>query len=160
MSVTVVMYAAAAYTFALLAGVFLAFSDFIMRSLRAASPAAGIEAMQEVNRKVYRSVFLTGFLVMAPVSAILVWYALVHVDGASSIWFATGGVIYIGGTFLVTVLGNVPMNKRLDEMDLRERATADYWNEYSVGWTRLNHLRTVAAGVSSISLFVGCLALN
>ena len=34
----------------LLAGVFLTFADFIMRSLTSARP----KAMQEINRKVYR----------------------------------------------------------------------------------------------------------
>ena len=42
----------------LVAGVFLTFSDFVMRSLRAAEPAAGMDAMQWINRVVYRSVFM------------------------------------------------------------------------------------------------------
>ena len=43
----------------LVAGVFLTFSDFVMRSLSASEAIAGAEAMQEINRKVYGSIFLT-----------------------------------------------------------------------------------------------------
>ncbi len=52
----------------LVAGVFQSFSDFIMRSLVAASPAGGIESMQMINRKVFRSWFLVMLLGLAPVS--------------------------------------------------------------------------------------------
>ena len=85
---------------ALIAGVFLAFSDFVMRSLRAATPSAGIEAMQLINRKVYSSVFLVWLLGMAPVSAALAFYAWGFVEGLAQDWFIAGGVIYVLGTFL------------------------------------------------------------
>ncbi|MBN35194.1 MAG: hypothetical protein CMM46_10550 [Rhodospirillaceae bacterium] len=39
----------------LVAGLFLIFSDFMMRALRLATPAAGIEVMQTLNREIYRS---------------------------------------------------------------------------------------------------------
>ena len=48
--------------YAALAGVFLAFSDFIMRSLARTSGTGGIEAMQIINREVFRWVFMTLFL--------------------------------------------------------------------------------------------------
>ena len=47
---------------ALVSGVFLAFSDLVMRSLRRASPTVGIEAMQMINREVYGSAFLVALL--------------------------------------------------------------------------------------------------
>ena len=48
----------AGFLMALLAGVFLSFSDFVMRSLAATQPAGGIEAMQQINRKVFRTLFI------------------------------------------------------------------------------------------------------
>ena len=68
--VTLFAYGLSGLLMALVAGVFLAFSDFVMRSLSDASPRAGIEAMQIINRKVYSSVFLVWLLGLAPVSAI------------------------------------------------------------------------------------------
>ena len=51
--------------FALVAGVFLTFSDFVMRSLAATQPAGGIEAMQQINRKVFRTLFMVLLIGMA-----------------------------------------------------------------------------------------------
>lgn len=39
--------------YGLVAGVFLTFSDFVMRSLGAVTPASGIAAIQSINRRVY-----------------------------------------------------------------------------------------------------------
>ena len=46
------LFAAASVAAGLVAGVFLTFSDFVMRSLGAAAPAAGMEAMiEEYDRR-------------------------------------------------------------------------------------------------------------
>ena len=52
----------------LVAGVFLTFSDFVMKSLAASPPAGAIEAMQVINRKVYRTLFMALLLGMAALS--------------------------------------------------------------------------------------------
>ena len=57
--------------YALLAGVFLAFSDFIMRALSRTSGIGGPEAMQLINREVFRWIFMTLFMGMAVVSLLL-----------------------------------------------------------------------------------------
>ena len=59
----------AVLAYALVAGVFLAFSDFIMRSLAITSGSGGVEAMQAINREVFRWIFMTLFLGMAAGSA-------------------------------------------------------------------------------------------
>jgi uncharacterized membrane protein len=158
-TLTLIAYAAAALILALVAGVFLAFSDFIMRSLRAATPAAGIESMQLINRKVYGSAFLVGLLGMAPATAALAAYAWAHIDGPARDWFITGGAIYVIGTFLVTMLGNVPMNRRLDVMATTGPDTAHYWKTYATVWTLWNHVRTAASVAAAGCFLMGCLVL-
>ncbi|MEP0640528.1 MAG: hypothetical protein ABJC93_16505, partial [Roseobacter sp.] len=54
--------------YALVSGVFLAFSDFIMRSLAHTGGIGGVDAMQAINREVFRWVFMTLFIGMAPIS--------------------------------------------------------------------------------------------
>jgi len=56
--------------YALVGGVFLAFSDFIMRSLSHTGGVGGVEAMQVINREVFRWVFMTLFLGMAGSSSL------------------------------------------------------------------------------------------
>ena len=66
--------------YALVAGVFLAFSDFIMRSLALTGGTGGVEAMQVINREVFRWVFMTLFLGMAGVSIVVAGYAGVRLE--------------------------------------------------------------------------------
>lgn len=154
--ITLMTFGSAALITGLIAGVFMAFSDFVMQSLKAATPITGIEAMQLINRKVYNSVFLIWLLAMAPVSAALAVYAYIWINSPSANWFIAGGVIYVIGTFLVTMLGNVPMNRRLDTMAAALPETQDYWDVYATFWTQWNHVRTVASGLASACFFVGC----
>ncbi|SFN57933.1 Uncharacterized membrane protein [Roseovarius lutimaris] len=153
--VEVTVFASAALVMALVAGVFLAFSDFVMRSLRVATLTTGVEAMQQINRKVYGSVFLVGLLGLAPVSLGLAGYGVMSMSGPAAGWIIVGGLIYFAGTFLVTMLGNVPMNQRLDHMVLSAPETRDYWQVYARDWTRWNHLRTAASAIGSACLLIG-----
>jgi len=155
------IYAGAAVVVAhgLVAGVFLTFSDFVMRSLRSVSPESGIAAMQAINRTVYGSFFLAMFMGLAAVSLVLVIGAVFFAGGVAATWIGAGGALYIVGVFLVTVIVNVPMNKRLDAMDHVAAETAAYWTEYAVTWTRWNHVRSFASAGSAICILVGTLAI-
>ncbi|MCR9136788.1 MAG: hypothetical protein NXI27_12375 [Alphaproteobacteria bacterium] len=61
--------------YAFVGGVFLAFSDFLMRSLAMTGGHGGVEAMQLINREVFRWVFMALFLGSAVVSVVLTAYA-------------------------------------------------------------------------------------
>ena len=60
--------------YALVGGVFLAFSDFVMRSLALTGGAGGVEAMQSINREVFRWIFMVLFIGLAPVSLFIAGY--------------------------------------------------------------------------------------
>lgn len=141
---------AMALSSALVAGVFQSFSDFVMRALIAAAPSAGIESMQMINRTVFGSVFLVMLLGLAPASSILGVYAYLYWLGPGARWILAGGAVYIVSVFLVTMLGNVPMNNRLDRMDTASADAADYWRQYGIVWTRWNHVRTLGALAAAI----------
>lgn len=128
----------------LVAGVFLAFSDVVMPSLLASKPAAGSEAMQVINRKVYRSIFLTLLFGLIPVTSLVGGMAYLFLQGPAAGWLMAGGAIYFAGVFLVTGMGNVPMNRRLDAMPLGGAEAQGYWPTYVRGWQVWNHLRTAA----------------
>lgn len=143
----------------LIAGVFLAFSDFVMKSLCAASPASGIEAMQLINRKVYGSVFMFLLIAMLVISVVLVFYAFVYMTGPAAAWIISGCALYVIGVFIVTMVVNVPMNQRLDAMNHDGAETASYWVVYGSSWTLWNHVRTIASAGSAVSFLIGCLLL-
>lgn len=88
--------------YALVGGVFLAFSDFIMRSLSLMRGARGIEAMQVINREVFRWVFMTLFLGMAVVSLVIAGYAAARLSGPPGTLARAALVVYLVGCFGVT----------------------------------------------------------
>ena len=144
--------------YALLGGVFLAFSDFIMRSLALTGGHGGVEAMQIINREVFRWVFMTLFIGMAPVSLAIAAYGGIVVGNGPGTLFVLAGLVYLVGCFGVTVFFNVPMNEALAEMDLTSATASAYWTEtYLPRWTFWNTVRTVASVVSAALLLFGLL---
>ncbi|MGB5556830.1 MAG: anthrone oxygenase family protein [Paracoccaceae bacterium] len=147
--------------YALVGGVFLAFSDFIMRSLSLTSGAGGVEAMQVINREVFRWVFMALFLGMAAVSIAVAVYGGIFVGGGPGAMMMIAGLVYFIGCFGVTVCFNVPMNEALAGMDLSSEGTREYWTgTYLPRWTFWNTVRTFACGVSSALLLFGLLLVT
>lgn len=147
-------------TSALVAGVFQSFSDFVMRGLIRAQPAAGAEVMQQINRTVFRSVFLFSFLALTPISIGLAIYAWINLDGPAQRFILAAAVIYVSLSFLITVLGNVPMNERLDRLDHASEEAAQYWKTYGKVWTRWNHVRTIGSIATAGCFLMAALSLS
>ncbi len=145
---------------AVVAGVFLTFSDFVMRSLNGAKTAAGVEVMQVINREVFSSVFMVLLLGMSALSPLLVGYAYLRLAGPVSALLMTGGAIYLAGVFAVTLVFNVPMNNHLDGKEYSSDEAATYWkNSYMPRWTFWNYVRAIAAAAAAICYLVACVWL-
>ncbi len=130
---------------ALVSGVFLTFSDFVMRSLDRAKRSAGVEVMQVIN------VFMVLLLGMSALSPFLIGYAYFHLAGPPSSLIITGGALYFFGGFVVTLAFNVPMNNRLDTLDYAGPEAAAYWTDtYMPHWTFWNYVRAIASGGAAI----------
>ncbi len=141
--------------YALLGGVFLAFSDFIMRSLARTSGAGGAEAMQIINREVFRWIFMVLFLGMAPVSLLIALFGGFSIGQASGTLMAAAGLVYLVGCFGVTIFFNVPMNEALAGMEVSVESTQGYWTEtYLPKWTFWNSVRTAACITSAALLLI------
>jgi len=146
--------------YAFVAGVFLAFSDFIMRSLATTGGLAGVEVMQTINKEVFRWVFMTLFLGMAAVSVVIVGIAWVNLDTLAGGLILASALLYLIGCFGVTVVFNVPMNQALAEMDLTVETTRNYWLQtYVPRWTFWNTVRTLASAASAAFLLFGLLLM-
>ncbi len=134
---------------AVVAGVFLTFSELVMPALGAVRGAGPVEAMQVINRKVFRTVFMVLLFAMMALAPVLAVLGLAVTGGAAGWWMVAGGLAYIAGVMAVTVRGNVPMNERLDRMEAGAAETAAYWQVYLRGWTRWNSVRTAASALAA-----------
>jgi uncharacterized membrane protein len=140
---------------ALIGGVFFAFSSFVMKALARVPSPAGTAAMQSINIVVMNRSFLGAFMGTAVLSLGVIGLTLVRWSDPSAMFFLGGAVFYIVGTFLVTMLGNVPLNNQLAAASATDPATHDVWHHYLDRWTMWNHVRTVAAMMAALMYTAG-----
>jgi uncharacterized membrane protein len=138
----------------LVAGVFFAFSTFVMPALARLPPAQGIAAMQSINVAVINPMFLGVFLGTAATCGGLVVASMLNWRDPAAIYLLGGGVLYLVGTMLVTFAFNVPRNDALAAIDPAGREAAALWSGYLAGWTAWNHLRGAAALAAAALLAV------
>ena len=137
---------------ALIAGIFLAFSSFVMGALARISPPAGIAAMQAINVVVLNPLFLGLFMGTALACAVLFVYAVMHWQAPAALCLAAGSLCYVLGTFGVTMAFNVPRNNALAQLDPSATESAGFWRGYVSNWTMWNHVRTMAGLVAAAFL--------
>jgi len=140
---------------ALIGGVFFGFSSFVMKALARVPPSGGIAAMQSINVVVLNPLFLGAFIGTAVLSFGVVGLALARWSHPSAIFFLGGAVLYVVGTFLVTMVGNVPLNERLATVSATDPVAHDLWKHYLDRWTMWNHVRTVAAMMAALLHTIG-----
>lgn len=139
----------------LVAGLFFAFSTFIMKALGRIDPVAGIAAMNSINEVILRSLFMPLFWGTTLASAVLVVVAIGAWDEAGATALMVGGVVYLLGMFVCTVAIEVPLNNQLKSAAASDAALSA-WQRYRVRWTRWNHVRTVSCALSC-ALFIWAL---
>lgn len=139
----------------LMAGFFFAFSNTVMQALRRMPVPAGIQAMQTINVTVLNPVFFAAFFGTAALGILLGVFALLGLVPSGGIWLFLGGLFYVVGTFLVTVVFNVPMNEALAKVEPATTQGAELWREYLFRWVMWKHVRAVASLLALASYAVG-----
>lgn len=129
----------------LVAGIFFAFSTFVMNALRQLPAKNGIAAMQSINITVLNPWFFTAFFGIAVVCLILAVLAVTSWNGVDSVYLIAGSALYLFGTLFVTISFNVPLNDRLSKVDPDSANGVELWSHYLLRWTYWNHVRTVAS---------------
>ncbi len=142
----------------LMAGVYFAFSAFIMTAFARITPQSGIDAMAAINDVILRSLFMPLFVGTTLGALILAGVGVLRWSVPGSAAMALGGVIYVIGMFGVTMVFNVPLNNELVAAAAApDRNAPNVWSRYLVTWTRWNHVRTIASTAAAAAFIV---ALN
>jgi uncharacterized membrane protein len=140
----------------LMAGFFFAFSVVVMRSLGKLPPAQGIAAMQSINVVVINPGFLSVFLGTMGLSVFMIGASFLRWSDPRAVYWLAGAMLYIGGTFLVTMLFNVPRNNALAAVTPQNPEAAKLWAAYLSEWTLWNHVRTIAALAAALAFTLAC----
>lgn len=133
----------------LVAGVFFAFSTFVMNALARLHPKEGIVAMQSINITAINPLFMVALFgtgaacLFLTVSSLLKWQQL------NAVYLLVGSLLYLIGTVVVTIVFNVPLNDALATIKPDSTEGTTLWATYLTNWTFWNHVRTVAALAAS-----------
>jgi uncharacterized membrane protein len=138
-----------------IAGVFFGFSTFVMKALARLPPEEGIAAMQSINVFAINSWFLAAFLGTAGFCVATMIAAVVQWSEPFAIFLLLGGVVYLAGSFTVTMVFNVPMNEALAALPPNAADRAARWASYVTNWTTWNHVRTAASLLAAALLAIG-----
>ncbi|WP_208600463.1 DUF1772 domain-containing protein [Rhizobium bangladeshense] len=142
---------AAAIGSGLVAGIFFAFSTFIMTALSRIPAEQGIAAMNSVNVTILRSPFMGLFLPTAILCLVIAVLALIDWRGGASALMLTGAALYLLASFASTIIFNVPMNDALAKVAGNGPEAVQLWTTYVRDWTWWNHVRTIASLLASVA---------
>ncbi|MBB6734137.1 DUF1772 domain-containing protein [Cohnella zeiphila] len=137
----------------LIAGIFFAFSAFVMAALARLPAAQGIAAMQSINSTILQTLFSFVFMGTAVASVVLGVASFLRLGTPGALYLLIGSLLYLVGSFLFTILFNVPLNDALAAVDPDSAKGAEVWQNYLSRWVAWNHVRTVAS-LASLAAFI------
>jgi uncharacterized membrane protein len=143
-----VLTAAAIVGSGLLAGVFFAFSAFVMSGLRRLPDPDGAAAMRSMNVTAQRPPLMIALLSVSILCVVIIVRAVATWPRPGAAWLLAGAILTIAGALGVTAAINVPLNNRLD-------AGTVTWSQFLAAWDPANHARTVLCLAGCAVLLAG-----
>ena len=140
----------------LIAGTFFVFSVAIMPAFRRLPANEGLAAMQSINLVIQNPIFLGVFMGTALISLALAVMSIVNWNAPHTYYILAGAAFYVIGSFLLTIVFNVPLNNALDAADATTASGHEFWANYMTDWTFWNHIRTVASILSTAAFALAC----
>ncbi|WP_227378782.1 anthrone oxygenase family protein [Haladaptatus halobius] len=156
----VILFSLSAILGGLMAGFFFAYSVSVVLALETLSASAYTTVIQDINEKVLNVVFGATFFgaIVVPVGTA----AIVLLQGDWATWysrlFLVGVVVYLIGTFAVTMRIHIPMNEEIATWS--PASPPDEWAAVRARWARWNHIRTIAAIVSFVLYLSAIVSLS
>lgn len=129
----------------LVAGVFFAFSTFVMSALARLQPRESILAMQSINITALNPLFMLALFGTGATCLMLALFSLLKWHQPGAVYLLVGSLLYLLGTVVVTSAFNVPLNEALALAKPDSPDSAALWTKYLTNWTLWNHVRTITA---------------
>jgi uncharacterized membrane protein len=134
----------------LVAGIFFAFSSFVMAALGRLPSEHGVAAMNTINITVINPGFFLAFFGTAIVCLAAVAVSAFRWPTMGGALVVVAAVIYLAGCIGVTMLRNVRLNNALAAVAPGTPEAAALWTRYLDEWTKWNTVRTAASGLSAV----------
>ncbi|MET3496685.1 anthrone oxygenase family protein [Variovorax boronicumulans] len=143
-----VLILASALSTALVAGMFYAFSSFVMAALARIPNSEGIHAMNAINITVITPSFMVLFMGSTLLCVVLGGWSMFSISQRDSQLVLLACLFHVVGCFGVTVLFNVPLNDQLAATSHTDGHA--FWQTYLKTWTRWNTVRTASSALAAI----------
>ena len=143
---------------ALVTGLYFGYSVSVNGGLHRLNDSEYVKAMQSINVVIQNPIFFVSFigpLLLLPLATFLQ-------RDANSIKFPlllASSVLYIAGSFGLTMVANVPINQRLAKLDVTNASgneIAQARAGFEKPWNRLHTIRTLASIAATVPIFVAC----
>ncbi len=151
---------AATTTTAMLVGLFYGWSVSVVPGLARLNNTEYISAFQAMNRAILNPLFFISFMgsvILLPLAA----YLNYSQPASLCFWLIVAAtILYIFGTFGITMAKNVPLNEMLDKFNLAaasEEAKAAKRALFEQTWNSLHHTRTVIGIIATVCMILACL---
>ena len=136
------------------AGVFFAFSSFVMQALARLEPPQPVAVMQSINARAVTPVFMLALFGTGLLCIALAGWALTDPSAASAPYLLAGCALYVLGGPLMTMGFHVPRNTALDRVEPAGPCAERAWNDFFASWLPGNHVRTISAFAAAAALTV------
>ncbi|HEY7263141.1 MAG TPA: anthrone oxygenase family protein [Trebonia sp.] len=140
------------------AGVYFAFSTFVMKALGRLPATQGISAMQAINKAAPAPLFMLALFGTGALSIALSALAVPHLDQRWAVCVLAATALYLVSVIL-TMVYHVPRNDALALVDPNGPGAARAWAHYLSSWTAWNHVRTVTALAGSTVFIIALRAI-
>ena len=149
----------ATFLCSLVAGLLFAFAIVVMPGIRSLNDREFIRAFQVMDRVIQNNqpIFMlvwVGSVVVLITSAVL---GLGQLDGTGRLLIILATLVYLLGVQLPTVTINIPLNNKLQTLDvdaMNETAQKAARDDFEPRWNRWNSIRTVLASLASALLII------
>jgi uncharacterized membrane protein len=141
---------------ALVTGLYFGYSVPVNGGLHRLNDSEYVKAMQSINVTIQNPIFFVSFigpLFLLPLAAFLQ-------GDTNSMQFAlllASSVLYIAGSFGLTMAGNAPLNQRLTKFDVTNASgneIAQARAGFEKPWNRLHTIRTLSSIAATVLIFV------
>jgi len=146
-------------TTALMAGLFFSYSVSVSWGLGKLADREYLQAMQSINREILNPIFFAcffGALVTLPIAT----FQQYHHNQTAFLLLLMASLFYIIGVFVITSAFNVPLNDKLDLLDLTKTSDVSIKqmrDSFERPWNNWNTIRTFSSVISTTLVIIACL---
>ena len=141
----------------LMAGIFFTWTNAVKPGIGTLDDMTYMKAFQAMNRLILNPLFYVVFILPVLTISISTYMSF----GSTKLYvfelFLLSTLLYVLGVFLITILGNIPLNDLLENTDLEKISLtelSDLRGKIENKWNNFNLIRTVSSFISFLLLVI------